>query len=284
MLEAEVRAALALHPATRQLAAGPLTVVPGGLSNYAWHTEYEGQRYFVRLGAPEAERMGVDRRSECMLLATVAAAGLAPAVVACEPASRLLVTRFIAGRHWQREETRDPRNLRRMGQSLRQLHSLPLEPGIRPLSFAAQAAQLEAQLAAFDSGDARVKGAAAQAIADLAQRNEPATLCHNDLHHLNVLDDGNRLWLVDWEYGGCGDPLLDLAGFFCQHDATPDECRIMLESYGEPSLAGSRSLLAACRLFDYVQWLWFRLWIATHAGAAGEYAQRAEALAARLVR
>ena len=283
MPEAQVRAALAFHTATRQLAAGPLTVVPGGLSNYAWHTEHEGQRYFVRLGAPEAERMGVDRRSECVLLATVAAAGLSPAVVACEPASRLLVTRFIAGRHWLRADACDPRNLRRIGASLRQLHSLPLDAGVRPLSFAAQAEQLEAQLAGFGPVDPRAKRVAAQAVAELAARHVPPTLCHNDLHHLNVLDDGHRLWLVDWEYGGCGDPLFDLAGFFCQHDATPDQRRVMLESYGEPSLTRSPALIAACGLFDYVQWLWFRLWIATHPGAAGEYEARANALAGRLV-
>jgi len=281
--EADVRAALAFHPATRQLATCPLTVVPGGLSNHAWYADYDGARYFIRLGAPEAERLGVDRKSECVLLATTAAAGLSPAVVACEPASRLLVTHFVTGRHWQRDDAHDPRNLRRIGASLRRLHSLPRRPGVRSLSFAAQAAQLEAQLAVLGPVDVRVKRAGLQAVAELAERRVPATLCHNDLHHLNVIDDGDRLWLVDWEYGGCGDPLFDLAGFLCQHDATPDQRRVMLESYGEPSLAGSRSLDAACRLFDYVQWLWFRMWTATHPGTAGEYAARAETLAVRLV-
>jgi aminoglycoside phosphotransferase (APT) family kinase protein len=119
-------------------------------------------------------------------------------------------------------------------------------------------------------------------MADLRQRNAPTSLCHNDLHHLNVLDDGDRLWLVDWEYGGCGDPLFDLAGFFCQNDAAPNQRLTMLEAYGEPSLAGSPVLTAACQLFDYVQWLWFRLWIATHPGAAGEYELRASALAGRI--
>src|SRR5438477_250803 len=36
-------------------------------------------------------------------------------------------------------------------------------------------------------------------------------LCHNDLLPANLIEDGRRLWLVDWEYGGVGHPLFDLA-------------------------------------------------------------------------
>jgi len=41
---------------------------------------------------PDAAQLGVDRASECMLLRAVAAAGLAPELVACEPATGLLVS------------------------------------------------------------------------------------------------------------------------------------------------------------------------------------------------
>ena len=35
---------------------------------------------------------------------------------------------------------------------------------------------------------------------------------HNDLLAANILDDGDQLWLIDWEYGGFNTPLFDLAG------------------------------------------------------------------------
>ena len=39
----------------------------------------------------------------------------------------------------------------------------------------------------------------------------PATVpCHNDLLADNYLDDGERLWLVDWEYSGNNDPTFEL--------------------------------------------------------------------------
>ncbi len=48
------------------------------------------------------------------------------------------------------------------------------------------------------------------------------TLSHNDLLAGNVIDDGERIWLVDWEYAGMGNPLFDLAGMSanCDHDET----------------------------------------------------------------
>ena len=36
-------------------------------------------------------------------------------------------------------------------------------------------------------------------------------LGHNDLLPANILRDGERFWLIDWEYGGFNSPLFDLA-------------------------------------------------------------------------
>lgn len=282
MPEREVRAALARHAATRALASCPFEIVPGGLSNHSWRTGHAGESYFVRLGAVDVERLGVDRASECRMLAIAARAGLAPQVIACEPASRLLVTRFVAGRHWSGVDAREPHNLRRLGESLRRLHALPLAAGVRRLDFPVQAAQLEAALVRFENIAGALQETAHAALEVLRVRRAPTTLCHNDLHHLNVIDDGERLWLVDWEYGSAGDPLFDLAGLICLHELSGDLRAALLEAYGQPGLASSSELTAACRVFDYVQWLWFRVWMATHPDAVGEYAARAGALAARL--
>ena len=54
---------------------------------------------------------------------------------------------------------------------------------------------------------------------ELAQRIEvrlghrPLVSCHNDLLPANFINDGARLWLLDWEYAGMGDPAFDFANF-----------------------------------------------------------------------
>lgn len=282
-----VRVALASRPSTRPLADAPLEPVRGGLSNHAWKAERGGKSYFVRLGGPDSTKLGVDRDSECALLALASDAGLAPAVIACDPPIGLLVTPFVSGGPWTSEDAHEVRNVERLARCLRRLHALPPATGVHDVDFHAQAQRLAAELeAARDATgiEPAVRRAAEEAFEVLAHREPSRAICHNDLHHLNMLDDGERLWLVDWEYGGLGDPIFDLASLACQHDFTAGERLALLEAYAVAgaSVVPVESLDAACIAFDYVQWLWYRLWAAMSPTGDSEYVVRADALGLRL--
>mgnify|MGYP001175915704 CR=1 FL=1 len=54
---------------------------------------------------------------------------------------------------------------------------------------------------------------------------------HNDLLPANFLDDGSRLWLIDWEYSGFNSPLFDLGGLASNNNFSPDEENYLLENY-----------------------------------------------------
>lgn len=277
--ERDVRSALASSPVTAALAQWPLRVQVGGLSNLAWTTAVAGEAYFVRLSPPDPDRLGVDRQSECALLQVAASAGLAPSVVRCDPARRLLVTQLVAGEPWSRAQAIEPGNIERLAERLRHLHSLPVSSGIRRVDFAAQARHLESRVVVGAAEGEALRSAAAGILGQLATGVAATTLCHNDLHHLNLVDDGARLWVVDWEYGGAGDPIYDLASFLCQHDAGCRERDRLLEAYGVSPAIDAGRLAAACWAFDYVQWLWYRAW---PSAAGDEYARRAVALEKRL--
>ena len=63
----------------------------------------------------------------------------------------------------------------------------------------------------------------------------PVTLVigHNDLLAAHILDDGEKLWLIDWEYGGFNTPLFDLAGLAGNNGFSEAQEREMLEQYFE---------------------------------------------------
>ena len=54
---------------------------------------------------------------------------------------------------------------------------------------------------------------------------------HNDLLAANLIDDGERLWLVDWEYGGFNSPLFDLGGLASNNELPPELEEWLLEPY-----------------------------------------------------
>ena len=284
--EPVVRRLLRAEPATRGLADAVFEPLPGGFSNHAWRASDGGRLYFVRLGRTGADRLGVDRYSEQALLTLAAAAGLSPPVLACDPAHGLLVTRYIEGRTWTRDDAREPRNLARLGERLRVLHGLQVPAGLAPRSFAASAALLEAQSCDHGPEASAMRRVGRAALGRLAARADLAVPCHDDLHHLNLVDDGERLWLVDWEYGGAGDPAYDLASHACQHDLDADLRRQLMTACGldRPGAASvdDEVLAAACSAFDYVQWLWYRV-EATLVGDPTAHHERADAIAARLL-
>ena len=56
---------------------------------------------------------------------------------------------------------------------------------------------------------------------------------HNDFLAANFLDDGSRIWVVDWEYGGFNDPLFDIGGLASNNDFNQDQEKETLEMYYE---------------------------------------------------
>jgi thiamine kinase-like enzyme len=92
-----------------------------------------------------------------------------------------------------------------------------------------------------------------------AERLEAATgpveivFGHNDLLPANLIDDGDRLWLVDWEYAGFNSPLFDLGGLASNAGMSPDERAALLAAYyGRPPdaalLQGAAAMTAASLL------------------------------------
>ena len=69
----------------------------------------------------------------------------------------------------------------------------------------------------------------------LEQASNPTQIVfgHNDLLPANILDDGSRLWLIDWDYAGFNSPLFDLGGLASNNGFSYKQEVWMLENYFE---------------------------------------------------
>ncbi|MCE3544149.1 phosphotransferase, partial [Escherichia coli] len=63
---------------------------------------------------------------------------------------------------------------------------------------------------------------------EAAQMPLPIIFSHNDLLPANILDDGNRLWLIDFEYAGFSTAMFDLAGIASNAGLSDDESDVLL--------------------------------------------------------
>jgi len=276
------RAALAAHSETRTLASAEFHPLAGGLANHTWRADSGGASFAVRLNALDDAALGVDRESEAALITVASAAGLAPEVVLCDAPRRLLVTRFVPGAVWTRDDARLAQNIERMADVLARLHRCPAAPRIARRSFREQARRLERT--ARDSGvppDRELERVAEGVLDRLDEARRSITPCHCDVHHLNVIDDGATLTLIDWEYGGLGNPCFDLAAFISCHELDDGQRALLVAAYRGPADAGQ--LDDVLWVFDYVQWLWYRAaaWTGDRATRA-TFGVRAAEIRARL--
>jgi thiamine kinase-like enzyme len=276
--ERAARAALATEADTASLAVATFEPIAGSLSNFAWHVSVPGQDRFVRYARAGTEQLGADLHAEGEILRVVARAGLAPRVVRCDPLARLLVTQWIAGAKVGPAVADCDRTIRQVAAMLRQLHELTPPPGVRVVDFAVQARRLEAALPA-EAVRPALAACAEEVLSRLGPGHAPV-LCHHDVHAQNlVTEPAGRLWLVDWEYAGLGDPVFDLASCASQLELSAASAGQLCNEYIHAGGTVDPARLNPARwAFDYVQWLWYRGLLATAAAGpdAFEAAHRAE--------
>jgi len=226
--------------AARRIAAltcwgGPVTPQPlgGGISNHNFLVEDGGQRFFVRVGE-DFEVHNVLRRFELAASRAAHAAGISPEVVHAEPGA--MVFRYLDGRTLAPEDVRDPAMLERIVPLLRACHhELPRHfRGPAPMFWVFQVLRDYAARLADDGH--RLAGELPRYIAAAARLEAmvgPVEIAfgHNDLLAANLIDDGKRLWLVDWEYAGFNSPLFDLGGLASNNELPPDLETHLLELY-----------------------------------------------------
>ena len=206
----------------RQVSIEPLG---GGITNRNFKVEVGGQEFVLRIGGTDTELLGIDREAEHAASSVAAELGLGPEVVAFIEPEGYLVTRFVDGEVGKID-------VDRVGGALRLLHDGPALPG-RFDSFRV----VEAYRATAREHGVAVPSAyeVAKEIADRIERRRsgaPLRPCHNDLLNANFIDDGIRLWLVDWEYAGMGDPFFDLGNFAVNHELPEEGENALLAAYG----------------------------------------------------
>ncbi|MBT9289270.1 choline kinase family protein [Prosthecodimorpha staleyi] len=231
---------LAARAASLACWSGPVSPRPlsGGMTNANFVVEDRGARYVVRIGG-DIPHHGILRRNELAASRAAAEIGVSPPVFHVEPGA--LVVGFIDGRTFRPEDVRDPANLPRLVDLVRRAHTgIPKAlRGPAPLFWVFHVLRDYAHT--LREAGSRHAAALPGLMAD-ADRFElavgPVDLIfgHNDLLAANVIDDGNRLWLVDWDYAGFNSPLFDLGGLASNSELAPEACRALIEAYFERPL------------------------------------------------
>jgi thiamine kinase-like enzyme len=234
---------------TTSLAGQPRTVseLSGGLTNRNYRVVTPDGDFVARIAADGTELLTIDRECEYRNAAAAAAAGAAPPVFEYRPQDRLLVIGYVEGRTLNNNDVAAADNIPRIAQACRRLHSGPRFGNDFDM-FAIQQRYYQAATsrgfripAGYDDLLPQVR-AAQGALAATATATVP---CHNDLLPANLIDDGDRIWLIDYELSGNNDACFELGNIAAEAQLPPDALSELVTAYyGKPR----RSKIARARL------------------------------------
>jgi thiamine kinase-like enzyme len=203
--------------------------------------------------------LAIDRVAECRNARLAAAGGIGPRVVACQPATGVSVVEWIEGRTCTAADLDSSVQLARVAAGCSALH--------RGERFAADFDMFDIQqryLAVVQQFGFRLPsryldlgGQVGRIRAALAVRAEPTVPCHNDLLPANIMDDGSRLWFIDYEYAGNNDACFELGNIWAEADLPGERLPELVSAYyGYESTARTARarLLAALARYGWTLW------------------------------
>ena len=235
--------------------------LPGGLTNVnlkVTTSERVGRR--TRSRRPGSDLLAIDRRAEHANSRAAADAGVGAPVIEYRRGPLPAGDRVHRGPHLHRRRParrRAPRARRRrlpaaaLGAALRQRLRHVRGPARLPRHRAG--ARLPA---ARPLPRVRRQGRADPSAPSPAQPTQTVP-CNNDLLAGNFIDDGTKLWLIDYEYAGNNDACFELGNIWSEAGLTPEQLEELMEAYDGELL---RHRVARARLWGLMSKYGWTLW------------------------
>jgi hypothetical protein len=193
-----------------------ITELSGGLTNRNFLIETPADKYVARVSSNSSSLLAIDRGSEFINTTIAGKGGVGAEVLDYIPGEGLLLISYISGKTYGAQDV--GANLERIATSLKALHSLEAfdhefnmfstqknyltivqENGFRIpdgyLDFAPMVAQIKKAFEVLFEG---------------------LVPCNNDLLPGNFIDDGRKIWLIDYEYSGNNDACFEIGNVWAE--------------------------------------------------------------------
>ncbi|HEY2578607.1 MAG TPA: choline/ethanolamine kinase family protein [Streptosporangiaceae bacterium] len=256
----------ALFDRVPSLAGSPRRVqrLYGGLTNRNYKVITPGGAFVARVFADGGELLSINRDNEYRNTAAAAAAGAGAPVIEYRPEAGVLVTGYIEGRTLTDADVAEPVNIPRIAQACRRLHEAAPFGNFFNI-FKIQLSYLDVVRASgfhMPAGYTDLMPRFEQARGALEAHPAVLVPCNNDLLAGNFIDDGDRIWLIDYEYSGNNDPCFELGNIWSECGLSLDGLAELVSAYFGRAYHGQRlrSKIARAHLLGLAAKYTWTLW------------------------
>jgi thiamine kinase-like enzyme len=236
-----------------------VTFLEGGLTNTNVRVVTADADVVVRISEKDSSILAIDREAEYANSKAAAASGASPRVVDYVPADHLLVVEYIHGRTYTPADLRDSATLAKVAAACRTLHTGPRFVSDFDM-FDVQAGYLRTvQERGYRLPDRYLEfmPQVDRIRAALAIRPVPTVPCNNDLLAANFIDDGEQVWIIDFEYSGNNDPCFELGNVWSESTLDlPLLDELIAAYYGSerPDMVARARLLGLMSKYGWMLW------------------------------
>lgn len=231
--------------------------LPGGLTNRNYRVRTATRDVVVRVSSPSTGLLAVDRDAEFENSRRASAVGVGAAVVDYLPGRGVLVVEYVPSTTYADADV--AANLTKVAEAVRSLHGA--EPFVNRFDFFAL--QRRYLRIVRDNGFRMPGGyvdllpTAARVETALGVRPERLVSCHNDLLAANLLDDGERLRIIDYEYSGRNEASFELGNLIQEARLTTEHLDELCAAYHgrvDPALAARAELWCVMSAYGWTLW------------------------------
>lgn len=210
-----------------------VTALEGGITNRNYRVDLDDHSVVVRLSDPQGSDLAIDRENEYLNSVAAAASGAAPAVIEYQPGAGILVVAWVRGRTFTEADVRTAANLPRIAQACRILHAGPafaqpfdmFDIQARYLALVRERGyRLPDRYEEFAPQVARMRAA-------MQGARERLVPCNNDLLAANLIDDGERIWIIDYEYSGMNEASFEIGNIWSESTLPLEYLEPLVTSY-----------------------------------------------------
>jgi aminoglycoside phosphotransferase (APT) family kinase protein len=201
-------------PPDLRTASPTISKIAAGLSGAGVYRVVAGDAsYVLKVSIGDESLVDWQRKTHIQQLA--AAAGVAPRVVHRDEARRAIVSAFVVDRGFP-PYLGDPRTraaaIAQLGETLRRAHAIALPADVPVRDPRDMLTMIRDGLAAAVRLPAFVREISQRVLDEaVPDAGRPPVLSHNDVNPTNLIFDGERVLLLDWDMAGGNDAYYDLA-------------------------------------------------------------------------
>lgn len=207
-----------------------LVPVQAGMTNIVLSFKYNGGKYIYRHPGLGSEIL-VDRGRETIMQAVVAQAGIDKSIIAMDVENGWRIARFIEHRDFDYHNLND---MVRAVMLFKNLHKIPSRVRWN-FDVIQKAEEIKLQIEPEYYGNFQDFQGIKERCYKLHElaKEDGIQNCyiHGDARDVNFLINKDELYLIDWEYGGYGDPGFDIGSYICGGDHTREDIDRILFTY-----------------------------------------------------